>query len=251
LGLQKYKTIVRQKTLEQSIGKFKTMYEEIMGTKVIELDEQEFAELQVDHDTIEVHRINTPTRSQYESFRQYIFSLYGIPSESLNWIPSESLNWIQSESLNWIPCDSPVVLIRRGKRRQLLDDPALIAKNDTLYSATTGAERREIRCIDQLETFLQEVYGRETVGSVELEEMAFSEQVRLFSQARIVIGIHGAGLANVVFCRPGSVLIEVDPEWNYDWQFLNHFCSSCGITRICCPNSLESIQECIRKLDRS
>lgn len=38
------------------------------------------------------------------------------------------------------------------------------------------------------------------------------EQVRAFSQADIVIGVHGAGLGNLLFCRPGTRLIEIFPE---------------------------------------
>lgn len=36
------------------------------------------------------------------------------------------------------------------------------------------------------------------------EEFSFSEQVRLFSQAELVIGATGAAMANLIFCPPGS-----------------------------------------------
>ena len=39
-----------------------------------------------------------------------------------------------------------------------------------------------------------------------------AEQVRCFSQADIVIGVHGAGLGNLAFCRPGTKVIEIFPE---------------------------------------
>ena len=45
-----------------------------------------------------------------------------------------------------------------------------------------------------------------------LAGMSFAKQVELFSQARIVIGPHGAGFSNVVFCQPGAVLIEILPK---------------------------------------
>ncbi|PRH85008.1 hypothetical protein C5L14_23965 [Labrys okinawensis] len=38
-----------------------------------------------------------------------------------------------------------------------------------------------------------------------------AEQVRLFSQADAVIGVHGAGLGNLAFCRPGTQVIELFP----------------------------------------
>ncbi|MDQ0393102.1 glycosyltransferase family 61 protein [Labrys monachus] len=39
-----------------------------------------------------------------------------------------------------------------------------------------------------------------------------AEQVRNFSQADIVVGVHGAGLGNLAFCRPGTKMIEIFPE---------------------------------------
>lgn len=39
-----------------------------------------------------------------------------------------------------------------------------------------------------------------------------AEQVRLFSHADVVIGVHGAGLGNLLFCRPGTEVIELFPE---------------------------------------
>jgi capsular polysaccharide biosynthesis protein len=117
-------------------------------------------------------------------------------------------------------------------------------QNLVLYSATTGSERREIRCFNQVEQALQEVYGPEGLVVAELENMTFAEQVRLFKGARAVIGIHGAGLANMVFCRPGTTLIEVDPEWPFNWVFVNHFCQVYGVKRVCCSNDPSAVILC-------
>jgi capsular polysaccharide biosynthesis protein len=50
---------------------------------------------------------------------------------------------------------------------------------------------------------------------VSLTNVPLLEQVKLFAEARIVVGPHGAGFTNAVFCQPGSVLIEFMPE---TWQ---------------------------------
>lgn len=34
-------------------------------------------------------------------------------------------------------------------------------------------------------------------------------QVRLFADASVAVGIHGAGLTNLMWCRPGAVAVEV------------------------------------------
>ena len=56
------------------------------------------------------------------------------------------------------------------------------------------------------------------------ETLSFSEQVRLFSQADIVMGATGAAMANLIFCPPGTrvhVLMAQHEEMPYwYWQRL-------------------------------
>tara|TARA_B100000029_G_scaffold516568_1_gene631214 strand:- start:1379 stop:2512 length:1134 start_codon:yes stop_codon:yes gene_type:complete len=39
--------------------------------------------------------------------------------------------------------------------------------------------------------------------------LSFIDQVNLFNESNEVIGLHGAGFANICFCRPGSKVIEI------------------------------------------
>ena len=41
-----------------------------------------------------------------------------------------------------------------------------------------------------------------------LESMPLADQIRMFYSADAVVGAHGGGLANLVFCRPGTVVVE-------------------------------------------
>ncbi len=52
-------------------------------------------------------------------------------------------------------------------------------------------------------------YGIEPVV---LSGLDLDEQIALFRDARLVIGAHGAGLANIVFCQPGALLYELLPS---------------------------------------
>ena len=45
--------------------------------------------------------------------------------------------------------------------------------------------------------------------SIKLGEIKFSEQVDLFYNADCIVGLHGAGFANLVFCKPGTKVIEL------------------------------------------
>lgn len=67
--------------------------------------------------------------------------------------------------------------------------------------------RRSPLLEEDLEDFLKSI-GFEVVF---LERLTFIEQVEIFSQANLVVGVHGAGLANAVFMPEGSELVELAP----------------------------------------
>nr|WP_246396302.1 glycosyltransferase 61 family protein [Gluconacetobacter tumulisoli] len=47
--------------------------------------------------------------------------------------------------------------------------------------------------------------------SIDPETLTLAEQIALFRGARRIIAAHGAGLANLVFCRPGARVLEIFP----------------------------------------
>ena len=73
----------------------------------------------------------------------------------------------------------------------------------------TGAQRRRLP-----ESFWNAVVPalrtqRITFRVVELEAMHLAHQVALFRGARAVIGVHGAGLSNILFCKAGTLVFEL------------------------------------------
>ena len=68
---------------------------------------------------------------------------------------------------------------------------------------------------DELVERLVRAWG---VEPVVLSLLSLDEQITLFRNARVVIGPHGAGLANVVFSSPATVLYELLP---------NHYVNPC------------------------
>jgi len=63
---------------------------------------------------------------------------------------------------------------------------------------------------------------------VEPEKLSFSEQVEVFSSADVVVGATGAAFANLLFCKPGTLLIimiaDLESTSYYYWQ--NMACAS-------------------------
>ncbi|MEA5539153.1 tetratricopeptide repeat protein [Limnoraphis robusta Tam1] len=66
---------------------------------------------------------------------------------------------------------------------------------------------------------------------VELESLSVEQQVTLFANAEIIVSAHGSGLTNIMFCCPGTTVIElVSPHYirHYYWVIsqqlkLQHF----------------------------
>jgi capsular polysaccharide biosynthesis protein len=82
---------------------------------------------------------------------------------------------------------------------------ALQQRPRRLYIARTGAKRR--RLVNEAEVMaLLRPLGYEVCDPASL---SLREQAELFSSATHVVAPHGAGLANILFCRPGTVLLEL------------------------------------------
>lgn len=56
---------------------------------------------------------------------------------------------------------------------------------------------------------------------VEAENLSLAEQIALFRDAKVVIAQHGAGLANIQFCQPGTRVIELNTRsmLRRSWDF--------------------------------
>jgi len=68
----------------------------------------------------------------------------------------------------------------------------------------------------------------------ELETMSIRDQITLFASARTIVGIHGAGLSNMLFASPGAHIIELAVPWpdkdcyrNLAFQKLDHMYTLC------------------------
>ena len=54
---------------------------------------------------------------------------------------------------------------------------------------------------------------------IHLEELPWMEQISFFQNARLIVGPHGAGLANLVFANPGSTVVELTVGYMFNRCF--------------------------------
>jgi capsular polysaccharide biosynthesis protein len=87
-------------------------------------------------------------------------------------------------------------------------------RNKRLLVARKGLTRK-FHNLEQLEAALSS-YGFKTVY---LEGMSSVDQILLFQSAEFIVGAHGAGLSNLLFCDPGTKVIELMPSAEFRSYF--------------------------------
>jgi capsular polysaccharide biosynthesis protein len=76
-----------------------------------------------------------------------------------------------------------------------------------IFISRADATSRRIINQDEIEAIM----SRRGYDIVVLGEMTAREQIRVFGDASQVVGVHGAGLTNVLFCAPGAHVLEILP----------------------------------------
>lgn len=169
-----YDRVARLHNLDQTIGNFSSLYEEIMDVSCISVSH-------IAKPTVLPPKEAYTDVQHMMKFRKFIFNRFPLRSGY-----------------------PEVLLIRRGDRIQLIDDPELSKINTNVL---TGKERREIRNIDKVEAYMAERYP--SFRAVVLEGESFRNQVNLFNSAKLIVLAHGAAMSNMFFCEPGTTIVEV------------------------------------------
>jgi capsular polysaccharide biosynthesis protein len=118
------------------------------------------------------------TELAYEMEKALLPSLPGVPGV----VPPETVEFLQSTF--------PTKKIGTGRK---------------LFIGRGGAEHRALIHEGKIAAMLSE-RGFE---SVDCGKMSVQEQANIFGSAEVVVGAHGAALTNLVFCRPGTLVVEL------------------------------------------
>lgn len=95
----------------------------------------------------------------------------------------------------------------QGVRQQLLAHfgAGELNANRRIYISRARAPKRRISNEDEVLSVLRKL----DFEIVHAEDLAFDEQVKLFSQARYLVSNHGAGLTNMLFLQDGGSVLEL------------------------------------------
>ncbi len=109
-------------------------------------------------------------------------------------------------------------------RNQLLDSVLVNQDNDLasrrLYISRSQSERKIVN-----EQEILQVLKNYNFEVIHCERMSFAEQIRIFSEAEVVLGSHGAGIYNQIFCRSGTTIIEIYNKdyWHHSSRIISSF----------------------------
>jgi hypothetical protein len=90
-------------------------------------------------------------------------------------------------------------------RRSLLPSETPSTKKRRLFISRSDAAGRHLEREDEVFEALR-AFG---VERLRLSELSAEDQACAFRDAELVVGVHGAGLANLVFCSPATAVLEI------------------------------------------
>ena len=137
-------------------------------------------------------------------FERELLGLLGVNLDLLIDSRQEAVRFdrcILANNSSWFyPTADDVLALKQIVDAQLPPDDSLPRKR--LYISRKG--RRQVTN----EAELMRMLARYDVDFVEDKPRSVAEQVRLYQQADLVIGPHGASFGNLLWCRPGTQLLE-------------------------------------------
>ena len=141
------------------------------------------------------------------AFQQESLSLYQIPEEKRVYFNQQNLR-IKHLYAPTIGNFSPHQLAAVRQRLLLATGTQVQNTGRRIYVSRRDVSSRRIINENELLNVLKD----DDFEFVELNQMPLSEQIKLFAQASVICGPHGAGLSNILFAPENSLLIEFAPH---------------------------------------
>ncbi|AWK90265.1 glycosyltransferase family 61 protein [Azospirillum thermophilum] len=115
-----------------------------------------------------------------------------------------------------------------------------------LYVSRARSSKRRLETEPEIAALL----AAEGYEILDLDTLTLDEQIRCFAEATHVVGPHGAGLTNLVFCRPGTAVCELQMDCYMNWLF-RRLGNLRGLRYGCVLGSIQGPWELVWPHDRS
>ncbi|GBF81183.1 glycosyltransferase family 61 protein [Aphanothece sacrum] len=158
---------------------------------------------------------------------------YIVDSLKLLSIQEEQTIQIQEESItveNLILCRAAekagrpqkmhFLAIRNKLLSSFIDEESVRLASTRIYVSRSQSSRKIVNEEEVLQILIK--YNFQVIHC---EKMSLAEQIRIFSEAEIVLGPHGAGIYNQFFCNSGTSIIEIYNKeyWHHSSRIISSF----------------------------
>lgn len=165
----------------------------------------------------------------HQNFQKETLSLLGIKLEKVINLEESPTLFLENVLIPSYPChygtpSKAEILYLQRKLKSPFYKSLLKKKGRKRLFIKRRNGGRQLLYEDAIEQALQPFGFR----AVEPEKLPLHQQIALFDQAEVVIAPHGAGLANIIFCRPGTKILEI-----FSGDYVNlcyqHLAGNCGL----------------------
>lgn len=152
-----------------------------------------------------------PRHKGKENFQTETLRLLDIPADKVVWLERRTHVVCEQLTLPPEPCLTEQTQITPWAHSLLRETFLPLVGERTATSPEkifiSRAKARRRRLVNEAE--IESRLMAQGFVTVVLEDLPFLEQVRLFAHAREIVGLHGAGLTNLVFSAPGTRVVEI------------------------------------------
>ncbi len=117
----------------------------------------------------------------------------------------------------------PIETILHLRKHFLSRDRALLNEFNGAKRIFVSREDAPTRKISNEFSFFENCLARLGFEKVVLSKLSQNETAHIFSAAECVVGLHGAGLTNIIFCRKGTLIIEISSSKRL-FNFFKNIC---------------------------
>jgi capsular polysaccharide biosynthesis protein len=156
---------------------------------------------------------------QIPKYYQGALALYGIDDSDIFHMPLKRIEFEQLLLCSPTSLWSPPMIVRETAL-DIVQKTSMADRGNKqrarIYLSRQDASRRRLLNENRLIKMLECKFD---FAIVRCSELSFVDQVRTLRNAEVVVGPHGAALANVIFCTAGASLLELFPEFCLQPEF--------------------------------
>ena len=154
-------------------------------------------------ETLDILKIDKKKRLSSKKFRHIVadniltvdhpYVLNNNPSIEIQNIPTWIIMWLKKSFLN--------------NTNEISDQP----KKIYIDRSDSKSNHRHLRKITN-EPEVRSILEKNNFKTVALSKLSLKRQIALFNNADQIVGLHGAGFANIIFCKPKTKVLELKPN---------------------------------------